>query len=44
MTNSGKFAHYTPGNTGLEVVFGSLEECVLSAAAGRVERDPELWR
>jgi predicted aconitase len=43
MTNSGKFAHYTPGNTGLAVIFGSLRECVRSAAAGRVWRDPELW-
>lgn len=44
MTNSGKFAHYAPGNTGLEVVFGSLEECVRSAALGRVWRDETLWR
>ncbi|MEW6207415.1 MAG: aconitase X catalytic domain-containing protein [Acidobacteriota bacterium] len=44
MTNSGKFAHYAPGNTGLEVVFGSLEECVRSAATGRVWRDERLWR
>ncbi|HEY7546420.1 MAG TPA: aconitase X catalytic domain-containing protein [Blastocatellia bacterium] len=44
MTNSGKFAHYAPGNTGLEVVFGSLEECVRSAALGRVWRDEKLWR
>lgn len=43
MTNSGKFAHYTPGNTGLQVVFGSLEECVRSAAAGAVWRDRSLW-
>jgi predicted aconitase len=43
MTNSGKFAHYTPGNTGLEVIFGSLEECVRSAATGRVWRDQMLW-
>ncbi len=43
MTSSGKFAHYTQSNTGLEVVYGSLEECVRSAAAGRVWRDPELW-
>lgn len=42
MTNSGKFAHYTPGNINREVVFGSLEECVRSAASGRVERD-DLW-
>lgn len=35
MTNSGKFAHYAPGNTGYGVVFGSLAECVESAVAGR---------
>ena len=39
MTNSGKFAHYTPGNTGLGVVFGSLVECVLSAQRGVVRRE-----
>lgn len=44
MTNSGKFAHYTPGNTGLQVVFGSLKECVRSAAQGAVWRDETLWR
>lgn len=35
MTNSGKFAHYTPGNTGYGVVYGSLSECVESAVAGK---------
>jgi predicted aconitase len=44
MTNSGKFAHYTPGNIGLQVIFGSLEECVRSAAQGQVWRDPTLWQ
>ncbi len=44
MTNSGKFAHYTPGNIGLQVVFGGLEECVRSAALGSVWRDKELWQ
>jgi len=43
MTNSGKFAHYSPGNIGLQVVYGSLEECVRSAAAGEVWRDCGLW-
>jgi predicted aconitase len=43
MTNSGKFAHYAPGNTGLESVYGSLLECVRSAARGRVWRDETLW-
>ncbi|MAU01136.1 MAG: aconitase subunit 1 [Anaerolineaceae bacterium] len=43
MTNSGKFAHYSPGNIGLEVIFGSLEECVRSGAQGQVWRDETLW-
>ena len=43
MTNSGKFAHYAPGNVGFDVVFGSLSECVQSAHAGHLRRDPELW-
>ena len=44
MTNSGKFAHYTPSNTGYAVVFGSLADCVESAVAGRMIRDDALWR
>lgn len=43
MTNSGKFAHYSPSNIGYEVVYGSLEDCVASARVGRVERDDTLW-
>jgi predicted aconitase len=43
MTNSAKWAHYAPANLGVDVVFGSLDECVRSAALGRVWRDPELW-
>ncbi|WP_281358712.1 aconitase X catalytic domain-containing protein [Phyllobacterium pellucidum] len=35
MTNSGKFAHYAPGNTGYGVLYGSMAECVESAVAGR---------
>ena len=43
MTNSGKFAHYSSSLIGHEVVFGSLSECVESAIAGRVVRDPFAW-
>ena len=43
MTNSGKFAHYTPSNTGYGVVYGSLEDCVRSASSARVTRDESLW-
>ena len=38
MTNSGKWAHYAPGNLGVQVAFGELEDCIASAAAGRVVR------
>ena len=44
MTNSGKFAHYTPANTGYEVIYGSLADCVASAATGRLARDESLWQ
>lgn len=43
MTNSGKFAHYAPGNTGYAVTYGSLSECVESAVAGRLVREPQRW-
>ena len=43
MTDSAKWAYYAPGNLGVEVVFGSLEDCVESAVAGRVVRDEGLW-
>jgi predicted aconitase len=34
MTNSGKFAHYAPSNTGYAVLYGSLADCVESAVRG----------
>ena len=36
MTNSGKWAHYAPGNINVNAVLGSLAECVASARAGQV--------
>jgi cis-L-3-hydroxyproline dehydratase len=44
MTNSAKFAYYTPGLLSRGIVFGSLADCVESAVAGRVIRDDSLWR
>jgi predicted aconitase len=44
MTNSGKFAHYTPPNTGYETIYGSLEDCVESAVRGHVVRDESIWQ
>jgi predicted aconitase len=35
MTNSGKFAHYAPANTGYAVIYASLAECVESAINGK---------
>jgi predicted aconitase len=43
MTNSGKFAHYMKPNTGRDVAFGTLSDCVESAVSGHVARDPEIW-
>jgi predicted aconitase len=38
MTNSGKWAHYAPGNLGIDVVFGAMEDCIASAVAGKAVR------
>jgi len=43
MTNSAKFAYYTPGLLDRQMTFGSLEDCVNSAVAGRIIRDEALW-
>jgi predicted aconitase len=43
LTNSGKFANYAPGLTGWSVLYGSLEECVASAVAGRLVRNEGPW-
>ncbi|WP_410788196.1 aconitase X [Kribbella sp. C-35] len=39
MTNSGKWAHYAPGNINVSAILGSLAECVASARAGHVVLD-----
>jgi predicted aconitase len=44
MTDSAKWAYYAPGNLGVEVVFGSMSECVESAVTGRITVDEEMWR
>lgn len=44
MTNSAKYAYYSPGLLDTEVVFGGLEDCVRSAVEGRVLRNDSLWR
>lgn len=44
MTNSAKYAYYSPGLLNTQVVFGKLEDCVQSAVEGRVIRDEQLWK
>lgn len=44
MTNSAKFAYYSPGLLGKQITFGSLKDCVESAIAGKVIRDETLWQ
>ncbi len=43
MTNSAKWAYYAPGNLGVDVVFGSLEDCIESAVAGRAVHGESGW-
>lgn len=38
MTNSGKWAHYAPGNIGVTVAFADMKDCIRSAAVGHVVR------
>ena len=43
MTSSGKYAVYSPGLLNVRVIFGSVEDCVASAAAGKLVRAPSPW-
>lgn len=43
VTNSGKFAHYAPPNTGYDVIFATLRECIESAVRGSLHLDPDDW-
>ncbi len=43
LTDSAKWAYYAPGNLGLEVAFGSVEDCVESAVTGSLVFDEGVW-
>jgi predicted aconitase len=43
MTDSPKWAYYAPGNLGIDVVFGTVDDCVRSAVEGRVVRSGGAW-
>ncbi len=44
MTNSAKYAYYSPGLLDAEIAFGSLADCVQSAVEGRIVRDDSSWQ
>jgi predicted aconitase len=44
MTNSGKYAHYSPGRLNVNVVLGTLADAVRSAELGRVAFADGRWR
>jgi len=44
MTNSPKYAYYTPSLLDRRITFGSLADCVRSAIEGRVVRDESVWQ
>jgi predicted aconitase len=43
MTNSAKFAYYSPGILDRRVIYGGLRDCVNSAIHGHVVVDDALW-
>lgn len=43
MTNSAKYAYYSPGLLNTQVIFGGLQDCVHSAVEGSIVRDDSLW-
>jgi len=43
MTNSGKYAYYSPGMLNTNITYGSLADCVRSAVAGRIIQEGRLW-
>jgi predicted aconitase len=44
MTNSAKFAYYSPGLLNKQITFGSLKDCVTSAVEGKIVREQSLWK
>ncbi len=43
MTNSAKYAYYSPGLLNTQIAYGRLADCVDSAVAGRILRDDSIW-
>lgn len=43
MTNSAKYALYSPGLLDVHVAYGSLQDCVESAVTGKIIQTPSPW-
>ena len=44
MTNSAKYAYYSPGLLNVSVAYGGLAECVNSAVHGKVVQENRIWQ
>ena len=43
MTNSAKYAYYSPGLLNVNVAYGGMTECVQSAVLGEIVQENEIW-
>ena len=44
MTNSAKYAYYSPGLLNVSVAYGGMTECVQSAVLGTVVQEDSIWQ
>ncbi len=44
MTNSAKYAYYSPGLLNVSVAYGGMEECVQSAVLGQITLQDSIWQ
>ena len=44
MTNSAKYAYYSPGLLNVSVAYGGMEECVQSAVLGQTTLQDSIWQ
>ncbi|MCH8340427.1 MAG: aconitase X catalytic domain-containing protein [Chloroflexi bacterium] len=44
MTNSAKYAYYSPGLLNVNVAYGGLAECVRSAVHGKIMQEDGIWQ
>ena len=44
MTNSAKYAYYSPGLLDVNVAYGGMTECVQSAVLGKIVQENSIWQ